>query len=85
MTTSDLRFKRGDALEVSLGNETASKVALNWHGIDGSAATEPLTARVPLAPQAKESFVIPLRHAGTFMCDVRLLGDGEARPSARAR
>src|SRR6202011_4458693 len=27
---------------------------------------------------------IPLRHAGTFWCDLRLLGDGQARPS-RAR
>ncbi len=80
--TSDFRFKRGDTLEMSLGNETTSQVALNWHGIDGIAATEPLTARAPLAPQAKENFVIPLRHAGTFMCDVRLLGDGQARPSA---
>ncbi len=24
--------------------------------------------------------MIPLRHAGTFLCDLRLLGDGQARP-----
>jgi FtsP/CotA-like multicopper oxidase with cupredoxin domain len=77
-----LRWKRGDTLELSLRNEIASPVALNWHGIDGIAATEPLTVRAPLASQAKENLAIPLRHAGTFMCDVRLLGDGEARPSA---
>ena len=28
--------------------------------------------------------MVPLRHAGTFLCDLRLLGDGLARPS-RAR
>ena len=29
--------------------------------------------------------MVPLRHAGTFLCDLRLLGDGQARPSpARA-
>jgi FtsP/CotA-like multicopper oxidase with cupredoxin domain len=77
-----LRFKRGGTLGMSLGNETTSPIALNWHGIDGNPATEPLTARAPLAPQAKENVVIPLRHAGTFMCDLRLLGDGQARPSA---
>ncbi len=67
---------------MSLGNETTSPVALNWHGIDGVPATEPFMARTPLAPQGKENFAIPLRHAGTFMCDVRLLGDGQTRPSA---
>jgi FtsP/CotA-like multicopper oxidase with cupredoxin domain len=82
MPAPELRFKRGDTLDMSLANETTSPIALNWHGIDGIPATEPLTARAPLAPQTKESFAIPLRHAGTFMCDVRLLADGQARPSA---
>ena len=36
-------------------------------------------------PAAKETLQIPLRHAGTFLCDLSLLGDGQARPSpARA-
>ncbi len=30
---------------------------------------------------ARESVQIPLRYAGTFLCDLRLLGDGQARPS----
>ncbi len=48
-------------------------------------AAEPLAARMPLAPGANESFVVPLRYAGTFLCDLRLLGDGQPRPSgARA-
>jgi FtsP/CotA-like multicopper oxidase with cupredoxin domain len=74
------RFRRGDELEVSLENQLPIPVVLNWHGIDGTPGAEPLTARPPLAPGGKDSFVIPLRHAGTFLCDLRLLGDGQARP-----
>jgi FtsP/CotA-like multicopper oxidase with cupredoxin domain len=77
-----LRFKRGDAPEVRLVNDTTAPMALNWHGIDGVAAAEPLLAQPALPPQGKQSFTIPLRHAGTFMCDLRLLGDGQGRPSA---
>jgi FtsP/CotA-like multicopper oxidase with cupredoxin domain len=78
-------FKRGDALEITVGNDLPVPTLLNWHGIDGTPAAEPLVARAPLAPGATENLVIPLRHAGTFWCDLRLLGDGQARPSpARA-
>jgi len=80
-----LRFGRGDQLEITLGNYLPVPVALNWHGFDGTPAIEPLLARPSLASGAKDSFVMPLRHAGTFLCDLRLLGDGQARPSpARA-
>src|SRR5258706_2994153 len=78
------RFKRGDALEITLGNELPVPTLLNWHGIDGVPAAEPLVARSPLAPNGTETFMVALRHAGTFRCDLRLLGDGQARPS-RAR
>jgi FtsP/CotA-like multicopper oxidase with cupredoxin domain len=79
------RFKRGDELDVTLQNELPVPAVLNWRGIDGAPAAEPLAARMPLAPGAKESFVVPLRYAGTFLCDLRLLGDGQPRPSgARA-
>ena len=57
---------------------------LNWRGIDGVPAAEPLTGRPPLAAGGKEALQLPLRHAGTFLCDLSLLGDGNARPS-RAR
>ena len=63
-----------------LENDLPVPVVLNWHGIDGAPAAEPLTARPPLASGAKDSFAMPLRHAGTFLCDLRLLGDGQARP-----
>ncbi len=75
-----LRFKRGDELEITLQNDLPVPTVLNWHGLDGVPAAEPLTARSPLAAGAKESLAIPLRHAGTFLCDLRLLGDGQARP-----
>jgi FtsP/CotA-like multicopper oxidase with cupredoxin domain len=58
---------------------------LNWRGIDGAPAAEPLTSRAPLAAGGKETVLVPLRRAGTYLCDLRLLGDGQARPSlARA-
>jgi len=76
------RFKRGDELEITLLNELPTPTLLNWHGIDGVPAAEPLAARSPLSPGAKETLVIPLRHAGTLLCDLRLLGDGQTRPSS---
>jgi hypothetical protein len=80
-----MRFGRGNQLEVMLGNELPVPVVLYWRGADGAPAAEPLAARPPLPSGAKDSFAVPLRHAGTFLCDLRLLGDGQPRPSpARA-
>jgi FtsP/CotA-like multicopper oxidase with cupredoxin domain len=76
-----IRFRRGDELEVTLQNELPVPVVLNWRGIGGVAAAEPLLARPSLAPGARETFAFPLRYAGTLLCDQRLLGDGQARPS----
>jgi FtsP/CotA-like multicopper oxidase with cupredoxin domain len=76
-----MRFKRGDELEVRLENNLPVPAALNWHGIEAVPTAEPLTARPPLTSGANDAFVLPLRHAGTFLCDLRLLGDGQARPS----
>jgi FtsP/CotA-like multicopper oxidase with cupredoxin domain len=78
-------LKRGDAVEITLLNDLPIPTVLNFHGMEGVAVAEPLATRQPLASGARETFVIPLRQAGTFMCDLRLLGDGQARPSpARA-
>ena len=77
-----LRFQRGDVLEMQLSNATTAPIALDWHGLDGVPAIEPLTASAPLAPQTSQSVLVPLRHAGTLLCDFRLLGDGQAPPSA---
>jgi FtsP/CotA-like multicopper oxidase with cupredoxin domain len=76
-----VRFKRGDELEFTFQNDLPVPALLNWHGSDGVPAADPLTARLPLSPGARETYVIPLRHAGTLLCDLRLLGDGAARPS----
>ncbi|MDO9299682.1 multicopper oxidase family protein [Bradyrhizobium sp.] len=79
------RFKRGETLEVTLGNGLPVPAVASWRGIDGVPAAAPLAARSPLPSGARETLVIPFRHAGTFLCDLRLLGDGRARPSpARA-
>ena len=74
-------FKRGDTLEVMFGNELPVPTILNWHGIDGLPAVDALAGRTPALPGASENLIIPMRHAGTFWCDLRLLGDGQARPS----
>jgi FtsP/CotA-like multicopper oxidase with cupredoxin domain len=77
-----LRFKRGDQLDVSLGNDLPVPAVLNWRGIDGVPSAEPLLARAAVAAGAKDSFQLPLRHAGTFHCDIGLMGDGQTRPSS---
>jgi FtsP/CotA-like multicopper oxidase with cupredoxin domain len=74
------RFRRGDELEVNFQNELPVATLLNWHGLDGVPAAEPLTAQAPVPAGARENLVIPLRHAGTLLCDLRLLGDGQALP-----
>ena len=80
----ELRFKRGEAVDIAFGNELPVPAVLNWRGIDGAPAAEPLTARPPLGGGGKEALQLPLRHAGTFLCDFNLLGDGQPQPS-RAR
>ncbi|HVX79287.1 MAG TPA: multicopper oxidase domain-containing protein [Bradyrhizobium sp.] len=72
---------RGDTLEFALSNDLPVAAALNWRGLDGIPATEPLIAAAPLAAGTRENFQIALRQAGTFLCDLRLIGDGQARPS----
>ena len=75
------RFHRGEDVEITFQNELPVPTVLNWRGIDGLPAAEPLAARAPLSPGGNETFVVPMRHAGTFISDLRLLGDGQPRPS----
>jgi FtsP/CotA-like multicopper oxidase with cupredoxin domain len=77
----ELTFKRGDTLAIDFGNGLPVPAVLNWRGIDGASATEPLTGRPPLAAGGKDAAQLPLRHAGTFLCESGLLGDGQAQPS----
>src|SRR5437762_12768960 len=43
----ELHFKRGEALDIVFGNELPVPAVLNWRGIDGIPAAEPLTALPP--------------------------------------
>ena len=81
----ELRFRRADRVEVALSSDLPVPTVLNWHGVDGVAAAEPLAARPGLVPGGKDAYALMLRHAGTFMINLWPLGDGEPHPSpARA-
>src|SRR5512139_2109958 len=69
----ELRFRRGDDLQVEFANDLTVPVGLDWRGIDGVPAIEALIGRRLLAPAGWEKVRIPLRHAGTFLCDMSLL------------
>jgi FtsP/CotA-like multicopper oxidase with cupredoxin domain len=73
-------FKRGDLAQIAFANDLPVSAVLNWRGLDGVAACEPLLVRPALAQGASDAFQLPLRQAGTYLCDPALLGDGAARP-----
>lgn len=75
-----LRFAKGD-LAVTLSNELPAPIVLNWLGIDGAQAAEPLTGQAPVPPGGKALFTLPLRQPGTFLVNAQLLGDAAARPT----
>ena len=75
------RLKRGGELGVIFRNGLPQPALLDWRGLDGAAAAEPLTERPPTPPGGDASFTIPLRRAGTLLCDLRLLGDSQALPT----
>jgi FtsP/CotA-like multicopper oxidase with cupredoxin domain len=54
---------------------------LTCNGLSGVPAAEALLGARPLAAAGKTALRLPLRHAGTALWDVRLLGDGQALPS----
>jgi FtsP/CotA-like multicopper oxidase with cupredoxin domain len=76
-----LRFKRGDRPQIAVANDLPVPIVLNWRGLEGISATEPLLGTAPLRPAASAAFQFPLRHAGTYLCDIALLGDGAAQAS----
>jgi FtsP/CotA-like multicopper oxidase with cupredoxin domain len=78
-----LRFKQGDRLEITLQNDLPAPIALNLRGLDGVPTAEPLAACPAIAPAGKVAFSVLLRHAGSLLCDIRLLGD-EAGPPSRS-
>ncbi len=74
------RVRRGDALALEIESELPVAVAVSVSGIDGAPRAEPLLAQPALPPNGKAAVTIPLRQAGTFLIDPRLLGDGGAHP-----
>jgi len=77
----EARFKTG-TLDVAFQNDLPAPAVLNWRGLDGAAAAEPLTAQAPLGPGARATFSVLLRRPGTFVCDLRLLDDTQSRALA---
>jgi FtsP/CotA-like multicopper oxidase with cupredoxin domain len=77
-----LLFKRGDIRQITLTNDLPVPLVLNWRGVDGDAAAEPLLGKPSLGPSSSDALYLPLGHAGTYLCDPALLGDGAARPTA---
>ena len=69
-----IRVKRGGELDLRLRNDLPVPVALDLYGVDGAGSAEPLARRTAVAAGAEDTFIVPLRQPGTFLCDVRLLG-----------
>jgi FtsP/CotA-like multicopper oxidase with cupredoxin domain len=76
-----LRFAKGD-LAVTLSNELPALIVLNWLGIDGAAAAEPLTGQAPLPPGGRAAYTLPLRQPGTFLVSAQFLGEASGLPAA---
>jgi hypothetical protein len=82
-TITDANGSKADGgLEFILSNELPVPIVLNWSGQDGIPMAEPLLARAPLAPGQREIQQIPSLQTGTFLCNLRLLGDGQGRSSS---
>ena len=76
-----LSFTQRDTPELEFRSNLPVAAVLSWRGIDGIPTIEPLLARRPLTGVGADNFKLPLRHAGTFFCDLALLGDAQATPS----
>ncbi|MBN8972034.1 MAG: multicopper oxidase domain-containing protein [Rhizobiales bacterium] len=81
-TGGQLAFRRGDTVALTFQNDLPVPAILNWYGLDGVPTAEPLLAGVPIAPGSRGMLTLPLLHAGTLLCDARLLGDGQARATS---
>jgi FtsP/CotA-like multicopper oxidase with cupredoxin domain len=81
LTGADLVFKQGERADIAVGNELPMPVVLDWRGVDGAQAAEPLITRSPVAQGGSDGFTLPLRHAGTFLCDLVTVGEGAAQPA----
>ena len=73
--------QQGDRPEIAFGNDLPTPMVVNWRGLDGISAAEPLISRRPTAPGNGDTIELPLRHAGTLLCDLAMLGDGATLPT----
>jgi FtsP/CotA-like multicopper oxidase with cupredoxin domain len=73
--------KPGEGFNFTFSNELPVPAVLSCRGLDGSPAAEFLLAQPALAPGESRDIQIPFRHPGTHFFDMRLLGDGQGRPS----
>jgi FtsP/CotA-like multicopper oxidase with cupredoxin domain len=78
-SAAPLRLKTGQ-LDVTFRNGLPAPAVLDWRGIDGAPAAEPLAARPPVPPGAEVTFPLPLRRSGTYFADLRLLTAPDAPP-----
>lgn len=76
-----IRVPKGD-FAVALANELPAPIVLNWLGIDGAPAAEPLTGQSPIPPGGRATFTLPLRQAGTTLISAQLLDSSSGRPAA---
>jgi FtsP/CotA-like multicopper oxidase with cupredoxin domain len=81
LAAPELSFRRGENLQVEFANDLTVPVGLDWRGIDGVAAIETLISRRLLAAGGWEKVRIPLRDAGTFLCDMSVLAVQDALPA----
>lgn len=81
LAAPEMRFRRGEELQVEFANDLNVVAGLDWRGISGVPAIEPLIGRRLLAPAGWEKVRIPLRQAGTFLCDLSLLAAKDALPA----
>lgn len=76
-----VRLKRGNRCEVVFRNDLPVPIAPVWYGLNGPAASDPLRGRAPTAPDATETSILSMPHAGTLLADFRLFEDGLKQPA----
>jgi hypothetical protein len=77
----DVRLKRGDRCELVFRNDLAVPLAPVWYGLNGPVPADPLRGRAPAPPNAVETSIISIPHAGTLLADFRLFEDSLKQPA----
>ena len=67
------RLVRGDVFEVTVRNKLTVAAAIHWRGLDGAPELQPWLARPPIPAGETGVFTVPLRHAGTLVCEARAI------------